>query len=182
MEIQINNTITLSRSEFDNLINENMAYIYKYAMSLTSDHDEAMDLLQDTFLQAFRKRDRYKEDKNFKGWVMTIMRNLFINRYHKLLRFPQHAQTDKSLYFINKSGKVMNSGLENMTYDDVYKHIEALDDKYRSSFLMYYNGFKYTEISERMNIPIGTVKNRIHKARKLLKHQIRMQEGQWEAA
>ncbi len=148
----------------DNLLN--------FAYMLTSNRDDAYDLLQDTTLKAIDNRDKYADNTNFKGWVFTIMRNLFINNYRRASRAATMVDTTDNLYHLSLS---QDSGLESpegsITAAEITTAINEFSDEYRIPFTMHVEGYKYAEIAEELNLPVGTVKSRIFFARKSLKER-----------
>ena len=141
-----------------------------FALKLTKDSDEAKDLLQDTILKAYTNREKFAEGTNLKAWMYTIMKNTFITNYQRMMRRNTFIDTTDNLHFINSTDSLtVNGAIGNFTMNDIDEALENLQDTYKVPFLMYFRGFKYHEIAERLNIPIGTVKNRIHIARKELK-------------
>ncbi len=174
MKINSDNIIIIGKTDFSELVKRNIVYVNNFALSLTRNQADAHDLLQETLLRAYNKRNRYTEDRNFKGWLIAIMKNIFIDRYRRKLRVP-------ILMDVNTAARSNNPGSQNdgevkLAMDDIQKQIHLLDAKYRTPFLMYYSGYPYAEIAERNNIPLGTVKNRIFKARKILQHKLKEQE------
>ena len=143
--------------------------LLNFAYMLTSNRDDAYDLLQDTTLKALDNEDKYVDNTNFKGWVFTIMRNIFINNYRKVVRSATVVDTTEDLYHLNLS---QESGLEtpegSFAEGEISSAIQALAEEYRVPFSMYVAGYKYNEISEKMDLPLGTVKSRIFFARKQL--------------
>lgn len=141
----------------------------KFALSLTSNLDDAKDLLQETFLKAISYRDKFSDNTNLKAWTYTIMKNTFINNYRKAVKANTTFDNTKDLYYLNMHN---NSGLDNpdISYStkEIEKKIELLDNEYKIPFRMHVQGFKYMEISEELNLKIGTVKSRIFFARKKL--------------
>lgn len=135
--------------------------------------DDANDLLQDTMVKAFTNRDKFTEGTNLKAWLCTIMKNTFITNYQRMVRRGTFVDTTDNLHYIN-SGDILveNGAYGDFAMDDIYAAIDKLDDVYKVPFMMHYKGFKYHEIADKLNIPIGTVKNRIHIARKLLKEDL----------
>ena len=180
MKINSDKIITISKSDFSELVKRNIVYVNNFALSLTRNHTDAHDLLQETLLRAYNKRNRYTEDRNFKGWLIAIMKNIFIDRYRRELRVPILMDVNTAACSNNTGNQ--NDGEVKLAMDDIQKQIHLLDAKYRTLFLMYYSGYPYAEIAERNNIPLGTVKNRIFKARKILQHNIRQQEKPLRAA
>jgi RNA polymerase sigma-70 factor (ECF subfamily) len=140
---------------------------------LTKDSEDANDLLQETMLKAFTNREKFAEGTNLKAWLYTIMKNTFITNYQRLIRKNTFIDTTDNLHFINS----FNTATYNLAYstfsmEDIDKAVESIDEAYRLPFIMHFRGFKYHEIAEKLHIPIGTVKNRIHIARKELKDKL----------
>ncbi|MCU0445632.1 MAG: RNA polymerase sigma factor [Microscillaceae bacterium] len=145
-----------------------------FALRLTKDSEEANDLLQETMLKAFTNREKFAEGTNLKAWLYTIMKNTFITNYQRLVRRNTFIDTTENLHYINSSENITeNLAYSEFAMDDINQAIAKLDEAYKTPFVMHFRGFKYHEIAERLNIPIGTVKNRIHIARKELKDHLR---------
>ncbi len=150
------------------------ANLLNFAFMLTSNRDDAYDLLQDTTLKALDNADKYVENTNFKGWVFTIMRNIFINNYRRSVRSQTVVDQTEDLYHLNLS---QDSGLESPegSYGagEITAAIDSFPEEYRVPFSMHVAGYKYNEIAERMGLPLGTVKSRIFFARKKLQAQFK---------
>jgi RNA polymerase sigma-70 factor (ECF subfamily) len=146
------------------------AFTYKF----TRDRDESRDLVQDTILRALTYRDKFREDTNLKGWLFTIMRNTFINNYRKSRRQAAAADPNrKDLVFLNvEDTHTFSSPASKYEYEDIWKNIHELRDELQLPFKMHASGYKYHEIAEHLNIPIGTVKNRIFHARKEIQSKL----------
>lgn len=144
--------------------------LLSFALKLTANREEAQDLVQDTTLKALRNEGKYVENTNFKGWMLTIMRNIFINNYRKNARENTMVDASEDLFHLNLC---QESGIE--TPDGAYScnEISALIAKfssdYREPFTMHVAGYKYEEIAEKLDMPLGTVKSRIFFARKKLR-------------
>lgn len=146
-----------------------------FALRLTKDSDEANDLLQETILKAFSNREKFTEGTNLKAWLYTIMKNTFITNYQRLVRRNTFIDTTDNMHFINSTDNIaVNGAYGAFTMEDVTLAIDKLEDAYKVPFMMHFRGFKYYEIAERLEIPIGTVKNRIHIARKELKDALKV--------
>ncbi|WP_428667540.1 RNA polymerase sigma factor [Runella sp.] len=144
-----------------------------FAMRLTKDNEDANDLLQDTLLKAFTNRDKYADGTNLKAWLYTIMKNTFITNYQRMVRKNTFIDTSDNLHYINSfENSTENDASGKFVMDDISKAVNSLEESYRTPFMLYYRGFKYHEIADRLRIPIGTVKNRIHIARKELKDKL----------
>lgn len=143
--------------------------LLNFAFMLTSNRDNAYDLLQDTTLKALDNEDKYIDNTNFKGWVFTIMRNIFINNYRRVVRSATVIDQTEDLYHLNLS---QDFGLEtpeaSFGAGEITDVINSFPDDYRIPFSMHVAGYKYNEIAEKMNLPLGTVKSRIFFARKKL--------------
>ena len=148
------------------------ANLLNFAFMLTSNRDNAYDLLQDTTLKALDNESKYVDNTNFKGWVFTIMRNIFINNYRRISRSATVVDQTEDLYHLNLS---QDSGLETPegSYGaaEITAAINSFSDDYRIPFSMHVAGYKYSEIAEEMGLPLGTVKSRIFFARKKLQDQ-----------
>jgi RNA polymerase sigma factor (sigma-70 family) len=144
------------------------------AMNLTRDADDAKDLVQETLLKAIVNRDKFKVGTNLKAWLYTIMRNTFINNYNKITK--RHQSIDATEYFqyfnTDQNYITQNGASSSFVMNDLHSAIGELDEAYRTPFMMYYIGYRYLEIAEKLRIPLGTVKNRIHIARKELKAKL----------
>ena len=140
-----------------------------FAFMLTSDRDNAYDLLQDTTLKALDSEEKYGENVNFKGWVFTIMRNIFINNYRRASRCATVVDQTEDLYHLNIS---QDSGLAtpegSLSASEITGAIEAMPEEYSRPFSLYVSGYKYEEIAKELSLPLGTVKSRIFFARKRL--------------
>jgi RNA polymerase sigma-70 factor (ECF subfamily) len=146
-----------------------------FALRLTKDSDDANDLIQDTLVKAYTNRDKYSDGTNLKAWLFTIMKNTFITQYQRMVRRNTFIDTTENLHFINSSDSLQsNLALNSFVKEDLDKALYNTEEMYRTPFLMYFEGFKYHEIAEELDLPIGTVKNRIHIARKELKSQLKM--------
>lgn len=140
-----------------------------FAYQLTTNREAAEDLVQDTTLKVLDNESKYVENVNFKGWVFTIMRNIFINNYRRHIRSATIVDTTEDYYHLNLS---QDSGLTSPEGSFAAKEISAainsFPPEYRIPFTMYISGYKYSEIAEKMGLPLGTVKSRIFFARKRL--------------
>ncbi len=148
------------------------ANLLNFAYMLTSNRDDAYDLLQDTTLKALDNEEKYAENTNFKGWVFTIMRNIFINNYRRNVRSATIVDTTDNLYHLNLSQESrFESPEETYGAAEITDAINEFADEYRIPFSMHVAGYKYNEIAEHMHLPLGTVKSRIFFARKKLQER-----------
>lgn len=165
--------VTMTTLEFSYSLDKLSSSLKPFALKLTRDMDDANDLMQDTMVKAFTNKDKFTEGTNLKAWLYTIMKNTFITNYQRMVRRGTFVDTTDNLHYINSSGSQIENGVfGNLTMDDTQEAIENLDDVYKVPFMMHFRGFKYYEIADKLEIPIGTVKNRIHIARKLLKEDL----------
>lgn len=150
----------------DNLLN--------FAYMLTANREEAEDLLQDTTLKALDNRDKYIDNINFKGWVFTIMRNIFINNYRRMVRNQTVIDKTEDLFHLNlpqESGFDTPDGT--YTIKEIRRAINSFPAEYRVPFSMHIAGYKYHEIASHLGLPLGTVKSRIFFARQKLQSILR---------
>jgi RNA polymerase sigma-70 factor (ECF subfamily) len=152
-------------------LKDNMRY---FAYSLTNNQEDANDLMQDTFLKAIIHKDKFDPSTNLKAWVYTIMKNTFINKYRKDTKVNTIIDHTKDLFFLNNAN---HSDI--VTPDSKYNHGELekvvanLEDDHRIPFEMHFQGYKYKEIAETLNLSIGTVKSRIFFSRKKLMERLK---------
>lgn len=150
------------------LVNEKQS-LKNFALSLTHNTDDALDLLQDTYVKAISYRTKFEDSTNLKAWLFTIMKNTFINSYRRAVKTRQIIQTNADVAMArawkNNYQDITESRIDSK---DIIKKIEKLDDQYKIPFTRYYNGYKYEEIADEMQLPLGTVKSRIFLARKQL--------------
>jgi RNA polymerase sigma-70 factor (ECF subfamily) len=159
--------------EFSYSINKVSKSLKPFAMRLTKDSEDANDLLQETLLKAFINREKFADGTNLKAWLYTIMKNTFITNYQRMVRRNTFIDSTSNLHYLNAPSAMTSSlAYSTFTMEDIDDALEGLDEVYRTPFIMYFRGFKYHEIANRLEIPIGTVKNRIHIARKELKEKL----------
>ena len=149
-------------------------YMKNFARSLTKDEADAEDLTQDTTLRVLNNYDKFVDNVNFKGWVLKIMRNIFINNYHKLVRTQELIDYNVDAYNV----PLMSDGGDNtpegsMDSKEITAAFSALQPTLKEPFSMYGSGYKYSEIAETLGIPLGTVKSRIFFARQELQRKLR---------
>ncbi len=164
----------MSSSNIQTKLLDIQSNLLNFAYMLTSNHDDAYDLLQDTTLKVLDNEEKYVENTNFKGWVFTIMRNIFINNYRKVARSATVIDQTEDLYHLNLP---QESGFETPEGSYAAKEINAainsFSDDYRIPFTMHVQGYKYNEIAEKMDLPLGTVKSRIFFARQRLQEMLK---------
>ena len=143
-------------------------------MTLTRNGEDAKDLMQETVYKAFKNLKQFKVGSNFRAWMAMIMRNAFINKYRKDKR--KHSfENNFDAININHLTKqaVYNEGTSNSMVSELKSLINELNEDLQKPFLLHYIGFKYEEIAQKMNLPLGTIKSKIHHARKELKRKIK---------
>ncbi|MDL2322664.1 sigma-70 family RNA polymerase sigma factor [Bacteroidales bacterium OttesenSCG-928-A17] len=164
----------MSTVEFEKKILGIQSNMFNFAMMLTANRDDAYDLLQDTTLKALDNRDKYVDNTNFKGWILTIMRNIFINNYRKIVRSQTVVDQTEDLYHLNLP---QDSGFDSpegsMTIKEINYAIDSLNNDMKIPFSMFLAGYKYNEIAEKLVLPLGTVKSRIFFARQELQKKLK---------
>ncbi|HJH60886.1 MAG TPA: RNA polymerase sigma factor [Bacteroidetes bacterium] len=159
--------------EFNASLTEMQKYLETFAKQLTGNEDDAKDLTQETFLKALVYREKYVNHNNFKAWVYTIMKNIFINNYRRQKKSKTIIDQTEDLYYLNISNSNSDTDPESMYYASELEHgIKQLDADFRKAFDMYNDGYKYKEIAETLKLTIGTVKSRIFYSRKKLMEQL----------
>lgn len=159
----------MSTLEFNNAVISFKQALEYFALSLTRDEEDAHDLLQDTMLKAIKYRDKFVEKTNLKAWLYTIMKNTFINNYRRKVKANTIIDQTSDLYYLNVAeGNSAPSPASEFRHKEIKKAVASLSDEYRVPFEMHFTGYKYKEIADDLNLPIGTVKSRIFLARQKL--------------
>ncbi len=163
----------MSSIEFYDRFHQMSKLLHSFAYNLTKNVEDSKDLFQETAFRALTNRDKFRPDTNFKAWLFTIMKNIFINNYRKKMKANTIMDSTDNMYYINSGSVVVsNSAGSNIMMKELEKMISKLDDGIRIPFLLHYQGYKYQEIAEQLELPLGTVKSRIFFARKELKDVI----------
>lgn len=163
----------MSGIEFNQLMVTSADHLKPFALSLTRDKETARDLFQETIYRAMVNREKYNPGTNLKAWMYTIMRNIFINDYRKKARHKTIFDNTPNEALIDfNQGKYVNQAEANIKLKEILKMINLLPEIFKVPFKMYFDGYRYNEISEMLEEPLGTIKSRIHFARKLLKAQL----------
>ena len=163
----------MSTAEFNELLLSNADPLKPFAISLTHDQENAKDLFQETLYRALANKDRYNTGTNLKAWLFTIMRNIFINDYRRMSRQRIIFDNSQNDSLIDLGKAIVNNRAEESLYlEEINQVIYHLPQIFKIPFLLYFEGYRYHEIAYSLNEPLGTVKSRIHFARKLLKEQI----------
>lgn len=157
--------------EFEEQLLECTDSMYNLAYRLTLNRDDAYDLVQDAAMRGFRYYYQFKRGTNFKGWILTILRNNFINKYRKKKREPAKVNFDLVESFVG--APEVNGATEEIFGESVQKSIDQLPEEMRTTITLFYvDGFAYKEIAEIMKCPIGTVMSRLYMAKQLLKRKL----------
>ena len=158
-----------------------MSLLYNFAIRTTGNADDAKDLLQDTFLKAYRFIEKYEKGTNAKAWLFRIMKNSFINDYRKSSRAPDQVNYDEIAEYYDLVREKTSDGndlrqqvFDNLLDDEVVAAMESLTEEFRTIIILSdLEGLTYEEIAEILNIPLGTVRSRLHRARKVMQKKLR---------
>ncbi len=163
-----------NKPTFKNSVLGIQSNLMSFAMKLTLNKDEAYDLVQDTTLKALDNEEKFAADTNFKGWMLTIMRNIFINNYRKTSRENTMVDATVELYHITNATDSSQSTPDGAhTCNEISALIASFPADYREPFNMHIAGYKYEEIAEKLGMPLGTVKARIFNTRKKLRELLK---------
>ena len=163
----------MATAEFNRMLLQNADFLRPFDVTLTKDQETAKDLLQETMYRALANQEKYSVGTNIKAWLYTIMRNIFINDYRR--RAKQNTVLDNSVneFLINSNQlSIANTAESNLKMKEIMQAVYKLPDIFRHPFMLYFDGYKYNEIAGILKEPLGTIKSRIHFARKLLKEQL----------
>lgn len=164
----------MSNAEFTYKFNTLSRYLRAFALKLTRDVHLAEDLFQDTALRAFDNQDKFASSTNMKAWLSTIMKNTFINNFRRKQRWGKiMVQTSEDYIMDSEHKAVQNDGEIKLTGEALEKLVNQLEDPLKTPFIMVFQGYKYHEIADHMDLPLGTIKSRIFMARRTLKKQIK---------
>lgn len=163
----------MSTTQFNDMLLTNADFLKPFAVNLTRDTEAANDLFQETLYKALANKEKYNAGTNIKAWLFTIMRNIFINNYRRKTKQKTIFDNTPNDYLINlKQATVPNGAESDMRLKEINAGIRQLPEIFKTPFLLYFDGYKYNEIATVLSEPLGTIKSRIHFARKLLKEQI----------
>ncbi len=168
------------QNEFQNVVMPHKNDLYNYALAIARNSDDAQDLVQETYFKAYKNYHQFEGGTNSKAWMFMILKNTFINNYRKLKREPSKVDYDEieDIYENIKSEQSKDNNLDldlynNLFDDDLSSALAKLPEKMKEVFLLCdLEGYSYEEISEIVDIPIGTVRSRLHRARKLLQDEL----------
>jgi RNA polymerase sigma-70 factor (ECF subfamily) len=162
----------MSTTEFSELLLNNSEPLKPFAVILTHDQEIAKDLFQETLYRALANKEKYSAGTNVKAWLFTIMRNIFINDYRRKTRHRMIFDSSGESLINSSNVIVYNNGEHSLQLKEIVGAIHHLPQIFKTPFLLYFEGYRYNEISDSLKEPLGTIKSRIHFARKLLKEQI----------
>jgi len=163
----------MSDHEFNSLLLDNAEFLKPFAINLTKNPESANDLYQETLYKALANHEKYNTGTNIKAWLFTIMRNIFINDYRRKAKQKVIFDGTGSDFMINKTPvTISNTAESNIRVKEIKMAILELPEIFKTPFQLFIEGYKYNEIARALNEPLGTIKSRIHFARKLLKEQI----------
>lgn len=166
--------MTMNTSQFQKKLLGMQENMMNFALMLTANREDAQDLLQETSLKVLDNREKYVDNRNFKGWVLTVMRNIFINNYHRVLRTQTVVEQDVDLYNLHVTNdSSFDTPDGTCQLQEITGAIDALNEELKAPFSMYVSGYRYHEIAEVLHIPLGTVKSRIFFARQELKTKLK---------
>lgn len=159
--------------QFSHLFDRNYNALVNFAKKLTRNNNDAEDLVQETAYKALKGIHTYRVGTNFKSWTFTILKNTFINKYHKRKRRGVVDNPIEDFTFALESRfSLNNDAVSSLRVKEIESQINKLSEKSKIPFLMHFNGYQYNEIADQLEIPIGTVKSRINYARKKLKEKL----------
>jgi RNA polymerase sigma factor (sigma-70 family) len=168
----------MENMSFDSRIITYKKNLHNFAIGFTKDLDDANDLVQDTYLKAIKYANLYTEGTNLKAWLFTILKNTYFNSYRRnTTRNTIITVTEDYHSYQLLRSSTTNAGIDTFIYDDINKAMNMLPPAYSIPFLRFFEGYQYQEIAEEMCIPVGTVKTRIHMARKILKSKLKMYDS-----
>jgi RNA polymerase sigma-70 factor, ECF subfamily len=168
----------MTTMEFNNRLGVLTSILNSFAYNLTKNVEDAKDLYQETTFRALANRDKFQPDTNFKAWMFTIMKNIFINNYRKKVKQNTVLDHTDNQFFLNSNHHAAPNAAEGeIMLQELNEMLSNLDDSVKVPFMMHYEGFKYQEIADELTLPLGTVKSRIFFARKELKDNILSKYG-----
>jgi len=179
-ELSSSNIQTDRQDEFQTVVMPHKNALYNYALTIVRNTDDAEDLVQETYFKAYKNYHQFEGGTNSKAWMFMILKNTFINNYRKLKKEPAKVDYNEieDVYENIKFNQARDNNLDldfykNLLDDDLADAIEKLPVKMKDVFLLCdLEGYTYEEIADIVNIPIGTVRSRLHRARKLLQEEL----------
>jgi RNA polymerase sigma-70 factor (ECF subfamily) len=176
----VSGSIRERHSEFEAEALPHMDLLYNFALRTTGNADDARDLLQETFMKAYRFWSKYEKGTNIRAWLFRIMKNSYINRYRKETREPDKVDYGdiENFYDSIRASVTDTNDLQEKFYggllgDEVTKALQNLPEEFRTVVILCdIEGLTYEEIAEFLECPIGTVRSRLHRGRKLLQVEL----------
>jgi RNA polymerase sigma-70 factor (ECF subfamily) len=159
------------KREFEEMILEHIDSLYNFAIRMAQNRQDAEDLVQEASLRAYSNFGKFRQGTNFKAWIMTILRNIYINEYRKKIKEPQKVGFEEVEEFV--SLPEINGAQEEIFSESIKDSIDKLPEELRTILTLFYaDGFSYKEIAEIMDCPVGTVMSRLYTARQILKKRL----------
>ena len=173
-------TDTQKHEEFKAEAVPHMDLLYNYALRITSNPDDAHDLVQETYLKAYRFWASYQKGTNIRAWLFRIMKNSYINKYRKETKEPATVDYDeiKNFYYSIRAQSADPNDLQTKIFggllgDDITRALESLPEDFRTVVILCdIEGLSYEEIAEFVDCPVGTVRSRLHRGRRMLREKL----------
>lgn len=163
----------MSTITFEHQLSDLESVLLNFALKLTHNQEDAKDLYQEMVYRALMNKEKFRSGTNMKAWLFTIMRNIFINNYRKKIKRSTILDATDNQFYLNSAGPAVLNGADSTLFvGELQRFIDNLDESTRVPFMMYYYGYKYQEIADKLMLPLGTIKSRIFFARKALKEAI----------
>lgn len=156
----------MTTSDFNKETNKIESLLFGFAMKLTRNKENAKDLMQETLMRCYDKRDRFQEGTNFKSWATTVMYNSYINHYRRAKTRNAVLKPVEDIGNISSANSKLGNPESKILLKELKSMVNTLGDIYKVPFQMFVKGYHYDEIAEQLNVPMGTIKSRIFYARK----------------
>lgn len=164
----------MNQVQYTSAISKFSPKLLSHAIKFTRDEDDAKDLLQETLIKGVKSLNTFTEDTNLKGWLYTIMKNTYINQFLKQDRRNAIFKSNEEMITGKGEQVSVNNGERSFVMEDINQALLSINETYRKPFMRYFQGYKYSEIAEELDLPIGTIKTHIHQARVGLKKYLKM--------
>jgi len=171
---------TMNQIQFSAALQSHSSQLISHALRFTGDEDDAKDLVQETLIKGIRFAEKFAEGTNLKGWLFVIMRNTYINSYYKQAKRNAIFTVEEELsspQLLTTASR--NQGESVFAMEDISKAMASIKPSYRIAFQKYFEGYRYEEIAEEMQLPLGTVKTYIYQARLGLKKYLRKDRSEY---
>ena len=162
----------MKTQEFKAHVNKIENLLFGFAMRLTRNRENAKDLMQETLMRCFDNRHRFKNGTNFKSWATTVMYNSFVNHYRKSKTRNKVEKPIEDFNYMVQNQSNEGNIYSMITLKELKGIVNKLTDDYKIPFTMFVDGYHYDEISNKLNVPMGTIKSRIFYARKKLQKML----------